>query len=227
MALTRIFDEPDIEQLLAQNSAPPYGARDTALIMGAVFWGLTPLELTMVRTESIIAPSGEFYRVWVLPADASFNGKAREIHTEDQVLGYFEKYVKLRMKKKWLLSNLHSHCGLDPYAAFFLTDKGKAFPVTERKGKAGTYHPYSMNKHLKMLIDRSGLYGATASSYRNSFINLLHREGVTLIDLMDITGISSKRTLESKIRPHESEVRESLNSIFSRVKFPKHLQEDI
>ena len=44
MAVERIFDESDVSEILEQNAAPPLGSRNAALIMGAVYWGLTPLE---------------------------------------------------------------------------------------------------------------------------------------------------------------------------------------
>lgn len=99
MAAERIFDEVDVQELLEQNAAPPFGARNAALILGDVYWGLTPLELCLVSTEDV-----EFYRVWVLPKHASFNGAAREVHTADHILPFFERYVDLRKDQNWGLS---------------------------------------------------------------------------------------------------------------------------
>ena len=38
MAVERIFDEADVQELLEQNAMPPYGARNIALILGGVYW---------------------------------------------------------------------------------------------------------------------------------------------------------------------------------------------
>ncbi len=224
MAVERIFDEADVSELLEQNSAPPFGARNAALILGGVYWGLTPLELCLVSTEDVIAPIGEFYRVWVLPDHSAFNGEAREIHTEDHVLPFFEKYVEFRLAREWGLStNLHSHRKLSPDSKFFLNGQGERYKPTERKGKPGSYQPRSMNEHLKRMIGRTSLYGATPASFRDSYIKGLYEGGAGWGDLMKASGIKQKRTLEKKVRPHERELEAVLKGLFSRVKMPEHL----
>lgn len=221
MAAERIFDEVDVQELLEQNAAPPFGARNAALILGGVYWGLTPLELCLVSTEDVLAPNGEFYRVWVLPKHASFNGAAREVHTADHVLPFFERYVDLRKGQNWALSlNLHTHRGLSPSSRFFLNDRDKPYKPTERKNKPGSYQPRAMLEQLKRMIDRTGLYGATPASYRDSFIKGMFDNGAGWSDLMKVTGIKQKRTLEKKVRPHERELEAVLANLFSRVKMP-------
>ncbi|MCX4030147.1 site-specific integrase [Endozoicomonas sp. SM1973] len=230
MALERIFDVEDVNLLLEQNSASPLGYRNTALIMGGVYWGLTPLELSSVTVSDVIASNGNFFRIWVLPEDRSFNKEAREVHTEDHVLPFFEKYTEFRVKAKWGMSNLHSYRGLDPNSKFFLNDKGAEYALTKRKPKKGEekkpamYQPRSMNEQLKRMIARTNLYGATPASFRDSFIKGMYEAGAGWSDLMKVTGIKQKRTLENKVRPHERELEAVLGSLFSRVKMPDHLR---
>lgn len=224
MAVERIFDEADINELLEQNAAPPYGPRNAALIVGASYWGLTPLELCLLTTESVIAPNGEFYRTWVLPEHSSFNGEAREIYTEDHVLPFFENYAEFRLAKGWgIASNLHSHRGLNPGSSFFLNDQGERYKPTERKDKPGSFQPRSMNEQLKRMIARTSLYGATPASFRDSYIKGMYENGCSWGDLKKVSGIKQKRTLEKKVRPHERELESVLKSLFSRVKMPETL----
>ncbi len=225
MAVERIFDEADIQELLEQNAIPPNGARNAALILGGCYWGLTPLELCLVSSEDVISPKGEFYRIWVLPEYASFNGEARQIHTEDHVLPFFEKYVEHRLSKEWGLStNLHSHRGLKPDSKFFLNDQGERYKPTERKDKPGAYQPRSMVEQLKRMIARTGIHGATPASYRDSYIKGLYEGGAGWKDLMKASGIKQKRTLEKKVRPHERQIEQVLKSLYSRVKMPESLK---
>ena len=190
MAAERIFDEVDVQELLEQNAAPPFGARNAALILGGVYWGLTPLELCLVSTEDVLAPNGDFYRVWVLPKHASFNGAAREVHTADHILPFFERYVDMRKGQNWALSsNLHSHRGLSPSSRFFLNDGGEPYKPTERRNKPGSYQPRSMLEQLKRMIDRTGLYGATPASYRDSFIKGIFDNRAGWSYLMKVTGV--------------------------------------
>lgn len=225
MTAVRIFDEADVSELLEQNSAPPLGARNAALIMAGVYWGLTPLELSLLSVEDVIAPKGDLYRIWVLPAHAAYNGEERVIHTEDHVLPYFEQYVDLRLSKEWEVStNLYSHRRLNPNSKFFLNDQGKPYKATERRSKPGSYQPRSMNEQLKRMIGRTSLYGATPASFRDSFIKEMYESGCNWSELMKVSGIKQKRTLESKVRPHERELEQVLKSLFSRVKMPEHLK---
>jgi hypothetical protein len=224
MALERTFDVDDINLLLDQNSMPPYGQRNSALIMAGVAWGLTPLEMSLITTEDIMAINGEFFRIWVLPAHASYNGEPREIRTEDHLLPFFESYVKFRIENEWCTSNLESHRGLAPDKPFLLNDQGKPYKLTERKAKPGSYQARSMTEHLKRMIARTDLYGATPASFRDSFIKGMHDAGCGWADLMKVTGIKQKRTLENKVRPHEKELEKVLKSLFSRVRMPGHLK---
>lgn len=226
MALERVFDVEDVNLLLEQNASPPFGSRNAALIIGGVYWGLTPLELSLVDVDSVIAPGGEFYRIWVLPAECSFNGEEREVHTEDHVLPFFENYAAFRLEEQWGLCKLKSHRGIDPKSKFFLNDKGAEYALTKRKtqeGKPARYQPRSMNNQLKRMIARANLYGATPASFRDSFVRGMHDNGAGWSDLMKITGIKQKRTLEKKVRPREREIEAVLKSLFSKVKMPEHL----
>jgi len=77
-----------------------------------------------------------------------------------------------------------------------------------------------MLEQLKRMIDRTGLYGATPASYRDSFIKGMFDNGAGWSDLMKVTGIKQKSTLEKKVRPHERELETVLVSLFSRIKMP-------
>lgn len=171
-----------------------------------------------------MAPNGEFYKVWVLPAHLSFNGEAREIYTEDHVLHYFQKYADLRKERSWQLSNLHTHQGLCPDKTFFLNDQGEPYKVTERKQKPGSYQPRSLTEHIKKMIGRTNLYGATPASLRNSYIKGMYEGGAGWKDLMKASGIKQKRTLENKVRPHERELEQVLKGLFARVKTPEQIK---
>jgi integrase len=220
MATERLFTESDIQQLLDNNAAPPFGQRNAALIMGAVYWGLTPYELSMLLVRDVLAEHGEFYRIWVLPAHAAMNGGPRECHTEEHVLPFFIGYIEWRIARGWGVSNISAYHGLSPDSKFFLNDRGDAYKLSPRKAGSNEYQPRSMNEQLKRLIQRAGLYGATPSSFRDSFVRALYDNGCGWKDLMLVTGIKQKRTLERKVRPQEAELDEVFRTLFSRVKNP-------
>lgn len=224
MAVERIFDEADISHLIEQNSAPPYGIRNAALIVAGVYWGLTPIELSLLSVEDVIAPSGEFYRAWVLPKHASFNGESREIYTEDHVLPFFEGYADFRLSNDWDLTNRNFHRGLNPNSKFFLNDKGESFKLTERSHKPGTFQPRAMTEHIKKMLSKTSLFGATPASLRDSYIKGMYENGLGWTELKKVSGIKQKRTLEKKVRPRERELETVLKGLFSRVKLPDNLK---
>ena len=222
MPVEHIFDEVDIAELLEQNALPPYGHRNAVLILGGVCWGLTPLELSKITTETVIAPNGEFYKTWVLPAHESYNKESREIFTEDHILPFFQSYVEFRVKNGWHTCNLNSHCQLDPKSKFFLNDSGKRYGLI--KNKTGYYQAKYMSDQLRRMIKRTGLYGATPASFRDSYIKLMYEAGLGWSELMRISGIKQKKTLEKKVRPHEREIEKIMGTLFSRVKMPEALK---
>ena len=220
MATERLFTESDIQKLLDNNAAPPYGRRNAALIMGAVYWGLTPYELSMLSVKDVVAENGELYRIWVLPAHAAFNGEPRECHTEDHVLPIFDGYVDWRIEQGLGVSNIPAYRGISPDSKFFLNDRGEAYKLSPRKKGSDDYQPRGMNEQLKRLIEKTDLHGATPSSFRDSFVRGLYENGCGWKDLMAVTGIKQKRTLERKVRPQEAELDKVFRTLYSRVRNP-------
>ena len=220
MATERLFTESDIQQLLDNNAAPPFGRRNAALIMGAVYWGLTSYELSMLSVKDVLAEDGEFLRIWVLPGHVASNGTPRECHTEDHVLPFFEGYVAWRLAQGVGVSNLSAYREISPESKFFLNDRGEPYKLSPRKAGSKEFQPRSMNEQLKRMIKKTGLHGATPSSFRDSFVRGLYENGCGWKDLMAVTGIKQKRTLERKVRPQEAELEKVFNSLFSRVKNP-------
>lgn len=224
MSVNCIFDESDIQELINKNSSSTFGARNAALIMGGVYWGLTPLEQCRVKVEDVLAPDGQLYSKWMLPALSSYNGEEREIHTSDHIAPFFEKYIEMRLDQGWALSNFDTHRGLSPTSYFFLNDSAKQYKPTERKGMSGGYQPRSMIEQLKRMIARTEIEGATASTYRDSFIKAMYESGSGWSDLMKVSGIKQKRTLERKVRPHKCDLKSVVTKLYSRVKLPDNLQ---
>jgi len=222
MATERLFTESDLQELLDKNASPTtLGKRNVALIMGASYWGLTPYELSVLSVKEVIAENGELFRIWVIPGHVAFNGVERECHTEEHVIPFFDGYIEWRLSNDWGLSNLPSYRGLDPESKFFLNDRGDPYKLSPRKAGTGDYQPRSMNEQLKRMIARTGLHGATPSSFRDSYVRGLYENGCGWKDLMFVTGIKQKRTLERKVRPQEQQLEKVFKDLFSRVKNPE------
>ncbi len=218
MPIERLFNELDIQSLIDMNGASPHGKRNAALIMGAAYWGLPPTELSLLRLEDVMDQSGEFFRIWTLPVSVSYNGEARELHTEDHILPFFERYMDWRVSEHLYTSNQAWYRGSDPKSHFFLNDHGEPYKLSPRKKGATEYQPRSMTAKLKSFIQKAGIEGATVATYRDSFVKAMYDQGCHHKDLMRVSGIKQKETIDRKIRPQIQDIDKVFKSVFSRVR---------
>lgn len=219
MPVDKIFSESELQELLDMNAAPPHGQRNAALIIGAVYWGLNPVELSQLKVKHVLDKRGQFYRIWTLPAETAYNGEARELHTENHVLPFFEAYIEQRTKSQPNTVN-DDYRGIEPESNFFLNDRGSEFSLSPRKKGEQPSQPASMNNKLKQLIAHTRIKGATPSTFRDTFVKNMYEAGCGYAELMKVSGIKGKDTLDRKIRPHQRELEEVFKTLFSRVKVP-------
>lgn len=221
MPIERLFDESDVQRLIDMNAVPPFGRRNSCLIIAAVYWGLTPSELSLLRLEDVMDQSGEFFRIWTLPASTAYNGDARELHTNDHVLPFFEQYMDWRASEGLYASNKPWYRGTDPKSHFFLNDRGEPFKLSPRKKGSSDYQPRTMNAKLKSFISKAGFEGVTVSTYRDSWIKTMHNHGCSYKDLMFVSGYKQRETIDRKIRPAVQDLEKVFRDIYSRVKVAK------
>ncbi|MEY8199112.1 MAG: site-specific integrase [Colwellia sp.] len=221
MPIEILFDETDIQRIINLNAAPPTGIRNAALIIGASYWGLTTSELTLLPLDAVMAESGEFYRVWTLPASVSYTGQERELHTENHVVPILEAYMCWYINSQVTRSNLNWYRNSDPKGKFFLNDRLERFEMTLRKKGGSDYQPKLMNEKLKSFIKKAGYEGATPRTFRDSWIKMMYDNGCHYNELMEVSGIKSKETLDKKIKPKKETMDSVFQSIFNRVKLPK------
>jgi hypothetical protein len=186
--------------------------------MSGVCWGLTPLEQCKLRLKDVMDCSGDFYQVWTLPAHGSYTGIARELRTEDQLLPFLEDYMRWWKEKGLHPTTNHSYRGLDPDVAFILSDRYEAYALSKRVPDGPKILPVTMNKKLNQLISNAGVYGARASTFRDSFIKAMYDNGCHHNELLRVTGIKDKATIDKRIAPHERALEDVFENIFSRVK---------
>ena len=218
MTVERLFSESDVQRLIDMNSAPPFGKRNAALIMGVLYWGLTPSEASLLRLEDVMDQSGEFFRIWTLPASTAYNGEARELHTEDHVLPFFVGYLDWRVAEGLCLSNQSWCRGSDPKSAFFLNDRGEPYKLSPRKKGSTDYQPRAMSAKLKSFIEKAGIEGATVATYRDSWVKAMYEAGAHHKDLMRVSGIKQKETIDRKTRPAIQDLEKVFKDIYARVR---------
>lgn len=218
MPIEKLFNESDVQRLIDMNALPPHGKRNSSLIIAAVYWGLTPSELSLLRLEDVMDQSGDFLRIWTLPSSTAYNGEARELHTEDHVLPLFEQYMDWRLAESLCLSNQAWYRGSDPKSAFFLNDRREPYKLSPRKKGSTDYQARAMSAKLKSFIEKAGIEGATVATYRDSWVKAMHDAGCHHKDLMAVSGIKQKETIDRKVRPAIQDLDKVFKAIYSRVK---------
>lgn len=159
--------------------------------------------------------SGEFFRIWMLPAHVAYTGEARELHTADHVLPILDDYITWWADNDFFRTGLMRYRGRDPKAPFIINDKYVAYTLSGRPEKG--YIANSMNRKLKQLIANTSIEGATPATFRDGFIRMMYQAGCSYKDLMDITGIKQKETLDRKVKPHQKELNKVYKSIFKKI----------
>lgn len=225
MPIEKTFTNSDIQELITNNAVGDFKERNTALIIGASYWGLTRIELSQLPLGCLMTETGQWYSTWTLPSNYSFNGESRELYTADHILPVLNAYLDWLSAKNIGLSNLSTYRGHDPDVKFFVNDKFEKFALTKRSKRLAndkvSYQPRSMDDKLKNLLAGTSIQGATPSTFRDSWLRELHTHGCKIKDLMDVSGYKTQSTIVDKIKPKELELEKVFNNVYSRINFDK------
>ncbi len=217
MPIEKILSEKDIKKVIDINSKPPFATRNKALILVSSYWLLTPYEASCLRLEDVMDRDGRFFKIWTLPSHVAQNGNAREIRTSNHIAKIMQQYIDWWIANGLYESGKDAYQGRDPKAYFILNDNYERYGLTAReKGGVGLL-PLALNKKLNSFLENAGMKGCTASTFRDSGIKLMWDNGAHYNDLKDFTGIRTKKSLDSKIRPHEAELESVMNGLFRNV----------
>mgnify|MGYP000165065557 CR=1 FL=1 len=217
MPIEKILSEQDIKKIINSNRKPPFGVRNKALVLVSSYWLLTPYEASCLRLEDVMDRDGSFYRIWTLPSHVAQNGDEREIRTSNHIALIMQQYIDWWIANELYESGKDAYQGRDPKAHFILNDNYQRYGLTAReKGGAGLL-PLALNKKLNSFLENAGMKGCTASAFRDSGIKLMWDNGACYNDLKSFTGIKTKKSLDSKIRPHEAELESVMNGLFINI----------
>lgn len=217
MPVERILSESDIKKVIKLNNKPPFALRNKALVLASTYWLLSPVEVSELRLEDVMDRDGQFYRIWVLPDHVAQNGEAREIRTSDHIAKLMQDYIDWWIANGLFASGKKAYRGRDPKAPFIVNDNYEKYALSKREKDGAGVLPVALNKKLNTLLEVAGMKGCSASSFRDSGIKIFFDNGARYNDLRDITGIKTKKSLDSKIRPHEAELTLVMNGLFRNI----------
>ena len=217
MPIERILSEDDINKVIKANSKPPFAIRNKVIVLGSTYWLLTAYELSELRLEDVMDKSGSYMPIWVLPDYVAQNGEARELRTSTHIIKVMQEYIDWWKANGLHQTNKKSYQGCDPKAPFILNDNFEKYALSKREKGGANVLPIALNKKLNSLLETAGIKGCTPSSFRDSGIKMFFDNGCHYNDLKDFTGIKTKKSLDSKIRPHEAELESVMNGLFRNV----------
>ena len=222
MPVEKFFNQDELQQLITNNAVGEFKERNTALIIGATYWGLTRLELCDLPLKCLMTKSGKWLDKWTLPVGLSFNGQERTLYTADKIKPVLDAYLEWLIEKEVALTNQNIYRGYDGESEFFVNDNLQPFKKTERKQrlKAGkvSYQPRSLDDKLISFIDKTSIQGATPTTFRDSWIRTMFLTGCKERDLLAISGYKNKASIADKMKRDELELEAVFNCVYSRMK---------
>lgn len=225
MPIEKRFTDSDIQELITNNSVGDFKERNTALIIGASYWGLTRIELSQLPLGCLMTETGKWHSCWTLPNEFALNGEARELYIADHIIPVLDAYLSWLTANNVGLSNISSYRGHDQDMKFFVNDNLEKFALTKRskklKNDKTSYQPRSMDDKLKSFIANSTVQGATPSTFRDSWLRSMYVNGCKIKDLMDVSGYKTKSTIVDKIKAEELELKVVFSKVFSRMNLNK------
>lgn len=217
MPINKVFDRADIQALINMNSKPPYQLRNAMIIITGVFQGLTPLEQSRLMMMDVLTEQGALRGEININSQLAYNDVPRTVPIADHLKPTYEAYLE------WLKANLVYQSGCDSFrgfsatGAFIVNDNFKPYPLIKRS-QGGALSPNAMNKKIMAMIKNTGIEGARVSTLRDSWIKQMYDHGCQIKELMAVSGIRTKKTIDQKIKPTSKELYAVINDIYSRVK---------
>lgn len=220
-----LIDEDILNELLKRNKNEGGGARNSVALFGAILWGLTASELTLLRVRDVLNQDGSLKFDWQLPEHIAYNGYARPLSTcHPKHIAALQEYIEDRKNKKIGVSNLGAFDRLDPDSSLVLTDKGAQYGMSPRKGKEGTktnYQPTGMTNLFKRMVRRTRYAGDIKySDFRNSFIIHMYRAMAgcpSMRELIEVSGIRDYESLKKIVIMDKEEIKKPIKNLFIRL----------
>lgn len=212
--------------LLIKRNKEQFPELNSALILAAAIWGVKAGELSLIEVADVLSNKGGIKKKWMLRADVTFNGHARELYTEhERLVEFLDTYLNWRVEHGQCVTNIGEYRGLDPESKLFLTPEGEDFSFSRRELASGKVNkqPVEMNAYFKRLIKNAGLAdkGITYKEFRRSLAIHMWRTGDrktgVMKDIMKYMGIRSYSALRKILSSDKKHLHEMIKGIHKRI----------
>ena len=215
----RVLKTEELRELLGVNATGVMGPRDQAAIASAALWGVTASELAQIEVGHVVGQNGRLKQKWGLPAKIAFNGYARILFTEHpRLIQLLDKYLNWRVKRGWGIRQHSKFRGLDPASKLLLNDKAQPFHFTGTK-TGGRRQPTGLNLFFKRLIGKTELAdeGVTYGAFRKSFMAQLAQTGLSVRNIMAVTGIRDYESVSRVVKSNPLTVEKAVTGLYDKL----------
>lgn len=202
--MKRVFlDYRALSELLSNSLVSSFPERDALLILLPSVLGLTRQEISGLKIKDIIKSNGELKGSLQVDVNYAYKGVARTIPVSSNMHGYFSQYVEWLKGAGLDVGDDEYYRGFDPDFIFIRNDLKEPYSLLVRSHSRAeglsSYHTRALDDKYTALLQGTPYSTATPSVFRDSFILNAYREGVSINDLMSLTGIKSRAALKRKI----------------------------
>ncbi len=215
----KVLERRDLRALLKINGEGEMGPRNQAAIACASLWGVTASELSLLEIGHVINPNGRLKKKWELPDSVAFNRHARALFTEHpRLVEILDTYSNWRVDRGWGIKEHSRFRGLDPKSKLLLDDRGQAFSFSTRTAdRSQGKQPTGVNQLFRKLITSAGLDDVTYGTFRKSFMIHLKRAGLTIRNIMAVTGIRDYESVSKVVRADPRTVAEAVGGLYEKL----------
>lgn len=172
--------------------------RDVCLLSFLFGTPATSLEINRIQLVDVLHKSGRLNKMFIIRGGSSFNGDDRPIYLKNKKLSdALEDYLQYRASRNICLGDEPDrYRGLDPDDYLFITNKGAGFSVLKKETQKGnpSYSCDALNRHLKLLMKKSGIENPSILSGRRTFAVNLRRKGYDVAHIHHLLGNKSLET---------------------------------
>lgn len=169
--------------------------RDVALLALLYGTGKTATELALLEVADVLNVDGTFRKKSKVRAAISWNNKDRPLFWVNKtVCETLERYFDARVAAGHGVTRWRSQWrGLAPLGPVFLTTDGRPFTLTTKVTKVGNKlrSCETLSEVIRKLHAQAGIEGAGSTSGRRTFAVRLHRAGLDLRHIREVTGLAT------------------------------------
>lgn len=197
------FNSDDIAHMLERTDTSNFPERDALLILFSSVLGLTRQEISGLKIADIMEINGQWKSRWQVNKAFAYKGIERVVYTPKKMVRYLDQYIEWLEQMGLKNGPANEYMGFRPDFIFIRNDNKNPFSLLKRNHNRAeglvSYHTRALDDKFEAILNNSNLIGSTPSAFRDGYIMSLYGEGLSLPDIMTLTGFKTRHALKTKI----------------------------